>query len=40
MQGRIAEANVLLDRLLAVRNDLGLLSGETISIRIINDCTR
>jgi len=28
MQGRIAEANALLDRLLALRNDLGLLSEE------------
>ena len=28
LQGRIAEANALLDRLLALRNDLGLLSEE------------
>jgi GH15 family glucan-1,4-alpha-glucosidase len=28
MQGRISEANALLDRLLALRNDLGLLSEE------------
>jgi GH15 family glucan-1,4-alpha-glucosidase len=28
MQGRIAEANALLDRLLTLRNDLGLLSEE------------
>jgi GH15 family glucan-1,4-alpha-glucosidase len=28
MQGRIADANALFDRLLALRNDLGLLSEE------------
>jgi GH15 family glucan-1,4-alpha-glucosidase len=28
MQGRIEEANALLDRLLALRSDLGLLSEE------------
>jgi GH15 family glucan-1,4-alpha-glucosidase len=28
LQGRIAEAHALLDRLLALRNDLGLLSEE------------